>query len=91
MNWHPIETAPKDGTRFIAVDSDSEIDVVVWDAESGHWRDPFDIGGCSLGDITHWMPLPAPPDGVQYVAAGSPLIAMRRQVTDADYHWPADD
>jgi len=65
MEWQPIETAPKDGTRIMAwwpdVVLDKSIGVTSWMAPVGyciHWtRD----GRWSPFDPTHWMPLPAPP------------------------------
>lgn len=61
MNWQPIETAPKDGTRILgyqpaAPASVEDINIVAWD--SGRWHD--DEWYCYT--ITHWMPLPAPPE-----------------------------
>jgi len=61
MEWHPIETAPKD------------LDVLVYGYlkdESGHyidvcrfWHDRWPVEwmhNCKAP--THWMPLPPPPD-----------------------------
>jgi len=73
MEWQPIETAPKDGSEFLAYDSNSEkCDVchcillggyprlvqVQFDAELGPLEDEF---GYRTENITHWMPLPEPP------------------------------
>ena len=56
--WQPIETAPKDGKRFIAYSPGSGL------LFSMHWD-----GDCFLtdhelwnGHFTHWMPLPSPPE-----------------------------
>lgn len=56
--WHPIETAPKDGTWFITYDPecDDKLDLAVFDVEHGHF---FKIG-CGFHGVTHWMQ-PAPP------------------------------
>jgi len=68
--WMPIETAPKDGTEFLAYDSVAKkCDVAVW---GEIWQD-FDAvqsdGEYSPAEdefqgerITHWMPLPEPPE-----------------------------
>ena len=64
--WQPIETAPKDGTPFLAA--------IPWEGEP--WeilRMGWDKIACMFGDATyapfiedqeqptHWQPLPAPP------------------------------
>lgn len=72
--WQPIDTAPKDGSEFLAYDSRTrKMDVaqmrdwvrggaicyaVQRDGEYGPDTDEF---GHHPGDITHWMPLPEPP------------------------------
>lgn len=58
MEWQPIETAPKDGTRILTYRQGYvENMAVAWSYELG-WHPVF-------GDIwpnpTHWMPLPSPP------------------------------
>ena len=56
MNWKPIETAPKDGTKILAFKNGAKF-VCYWCDFAGGWiRDTFDCGG-----ITHWMPLPPDP------------------------------
>lgn len=69
-DWQPIETAPKDGTAFLATDGDDH-SIVKWDKRRG-WvamGDGF-LAIASQGDTwtsyieplpTHWMPLPKPP------------------------------
>lgn len=73
MNWQPIETAPRDGTEFLAYSTRcGKCDVVVWrdfgsygyfdpvqsDGECGPFENEFGYGS---DDATHWMPLPEPP------------------------------
>ncbi len=74
MDWQPIETAPKDGTRILLWPvkvhrkeklTYEEIAVI------GYWYEwPNDAGGAWCGatrsksiplNLTHWMPLPAAP------------------------------
>jgi hypothetical protein len=66
--WDPIETAPKDGDRVLAVCADAQYPRVniTWWADDG-WRfmpqpDKFIAPGPAHWFPTHWMPLPAPPD-----------------------------
>ncbi len=70
MQWQPIETAPRDGTRILATDG-VEVSTTHWEdcwachAEIAHG--PGDDGGWTIYDHheewnpTHWMPLPPPP------------------------------
>ncbi len=55
--WHPIETAPKDGTRIlIFFPAHSYIEVgCFWE---GYWTD--DNGDVTVPP-THWQPIPPPP------------------------------
>lgn len=53
--WEPISTAPRDGSR-----------IMLWDSRDGgfptfgSWR----VGSEEEhGTITHWLPLPTPPEG----------------------------
>ena len=59
MEWQPIETAPKDGTRVLVHEPGMEPEIAHW--SGGVWwigqSDDFQFPG----GITHWMPLPEPP------------------------------
>lgn len=64
--WQPIETAPKDGTRFLA-SYDGEVDFFHWqevpnfpDSPVG-WRNSFITVYKEHEGPTHWMPLPSAP------------------------------
>jgi hypothetical protein len=68
-DWHPIETAPKDGTRILAygicgLESHLSIATVKFDDSRKEWVcDPNEASEhepepCRL---THWMPLPEEP------------------------------
>lgn len=67
--WRPIETAPKDGKRFMAWHK-GRVELFRWQGHDGTnrpvgWRDGF-IYVYSEGDEdgpTHWMPLPTAPNG----------------------------
>jgi len=66
-NWQPIETAPKDGSLFLAFNETMNVYCVVgWDCLDKRWTD--EGGGSGLAAVqfnknyfSHWMPLPAPP------------------------------
>ena len=56
MEWQPIETAPKDGTVFLAFwDKDGDTRYVC--AKRGRRGGPIGL----QRPPTHWMPLPEPP------------------------------
>lgn len=68
MNWQPIKTAPKDGTRVLLwCDETPRIVVSEW-AKFDEWQG-WVFSDEALADIqpegpscpTHWMPLPPPP------------------------------
>ncbi len=73
MEWQPIETAPKDGTRIlaygkIALETECGVGTVAWNAlRALWWADPneateYEPWPCEL---THWMLIPAPPSDEQ--------------------------
>jgi len=73
MEWQPIETAPKDGTRILIYFPASCVRCRGIRVEEsvfiGHWHQPGNpqqIGfwtgwGSSRRTATHWMPLPKSP------------------------------
>jgi hypothetical protein len=76
MEWHPIETAPKDGTPVLGYrDVDGVMATVTWIQSitygewAGSWglvllKDMASFSAHSEIDMwwpTHWMPLPDPP------------------------------
>ena len=71
MDWQPIATAPKDGTRILATVSNAHepgVDIVFWSGDRwlvgdpDSWWDRKDHGITEWHDsLTHWMPLPEPP------------------------------
>lgn len=65
-DWQPIETAPKDGRRFLVWDAHYGLRIGRAFVRSDHddWLSYLDaFGGSSKGGMraTHWMPLPEPP------------------------------
>lgn len=65
--WLPIESAPKDGTRFIGYSRSGG--VVRRDVSWNENRQDFDVGfTCLSRDYTHWQPqqeLPVPPSSAE--------------------------
>lgn len=62
MEWQPIETAPKDGSSFLAYE-DGEVFrcwVEFSEYEGGYYYQ--DVMDCEPSP-THWMTLPLPPTG----------------------------
>ena len=77
VNWQDISTAPKDGTRFVAVGQnyglDSEMQhVCIAQWFRGCWIEVSDWNGASkLKYLTHWMPLPPLPGSAASATANS--------------------
>ena len=69
--WHPIETAPKDGTLIVLWDGYYKVRVTNAKWDFHYWMNGVPQGGKTWGrddrdgpfceDPTHWMPVPAPP------------------------------
>ena len=58
MTWQTIETAPKDGTEFLAYWSGSKcFSLVGWYNDRWHETET----PAEVSTPTHWMPLPEPP------------------------------
>ena len=67
--WQPIETAPRDGTKILAINNRGNQAVIIYEAKfcrgwvvcfSKFVAHPFWNGAC--GSVpTHWMRLPDPP------------------------------
>lgn len=70
MDWQPIETAPKDGTWVLLtvrhVEGWPQMEVGQWTADQKYrvTKAPCwcDTEGLLLPGVTHWMPLPKPPE-----------------------------
>jgi Protein of unknown function (DUF551) len=65
MTWQPIATAPRDGTAFLAWESEED-EVVIAVAEREPANYPFfnatNYECYSEGRLTHWQQLPGPPN-----------------------------
>ncbi len=77
--WQPIETAPKDGTLIICA-GEGWVEVCSWRETKYHgagWLDGHDerrtedYASRPMSGITHWMPLPSPPNPAPS-ASGTP-------------------
>jgi hypothetical protein len=55
--WQPIESAPRDGTKILACNVDSGFVIVVY-FRGLHFTD----GQWPMIPVTHWCPLPPPPE-----------------------------
>ena len=66
MNWQPIETAPKNAYVLLFVDIAIGPPLIVqgcWFEVDRRDRGWIDTNG-NVVPVTHWMPLPSPPTGV---------------------------
>ena len=65
VQWLPIGTAPKDGTKFLASMAGgdmAEVELVSYNEDSGEWRNyAYDPPNIEEDWMTHWMPLPMRP------------------------------
>lgn len=66
MDWQPIETCPKDGSEILTIRLNGYIAKGVW------YKNPFGRVDTVIENatgkwwsVTHWMPLPAPPEETQ--------------------------
>ena len=62
MTWQPIETAPKDGTRFMAYErsDESEFYLCWWEEDFPEWQGWQNVWD-SEPEPTHWTRRPDPP------------------------------
>lgn len=66
MEWQPVETAPKDGTKILVWNGHG-VHTAAWAAcrsevcAEMRWVST-EVGFLSFEGCTHWMPLPAPPE-----------------------------
>jgi hypothetical protein len=74
MDWQPIETAPKDGSKILVFTIHGDIEISKWcvinnyhyeDVGNGLYRKVFEppTEFWNGNQPTHWQPLPDPPKG----------------------------
>lgn len=68
MDWQPIDTAPKDGTKLLLARyvGNPLHDSALWWMAAGAWSEKYqNWNDTNTPDAfvcpTHWMPLPEPP------------------------------
>ena len=71
MTWQPIETAPKDGTQFLAFEIFTAFEEPLPRTFIAQWWPGNELNRADWTDSssmyctpTHWMPLPAAPEAV---------------------------
>lgn len=66
MEWQPIETAPKDGSKILSWFADGDYSIIYWGAYDGSWGQSLPGLGADSGyspdTFSYWMPLPLPPN-----------------------------
>lgn len=62
VEWMPVETAPKDGTRILLYREGWAENVAVcwWSNSQDEWE--VAAGLCPFYDATHWIKLPTDPE-----------------------------
>lgn len=90
--WQPMETAPKDGGMILGVNADGHVDQFWWQRNGAMvgregWRN---VRG-SYYDLTHWQPLPSPPETPEAVRRGDrerEMQALLQTVrAERDHEW----
>lgn len=61
--WRPIETAPKDKSSILIIDSENFITIGEFSEKRGCFANTEECW--KIETPTHWMPLPEPPKGVE--------------------------
>jgi len=57
--WISVEERlPKECIGYLCYDSDFDIEVLIFDPDDKIWENDY----YSNIEVTHWMPLPAPPE-----------------------------
>lgn len=78
MDWKPIETAPKDGTKILVFTIHGDVELSDWYSyQSERYEPEGDLfrrvstaeGAWNSNTPTHWAPLPAAPADAEEAAA----------------------
>lgn len=59
--WLPIETAPKDGSRFLAILKNGEYEIMYLNEKMHQWSSNGRYVFGFIDNALAWMPLPPPP------------------------------
>jgi len=64
MNWISVKDRlpPKEGKIYLAVSSERGIGTIQWVSGGKYWSFRADSYYGNLEEVTHWMPLPNPPE-----------------------------
>lgn len=60
--WHDISTAPKDGQRVLVVIEGANKAILAQKEKDGRWWTVGEAVNWEGKNVTHWMPLPTPPE-----------------------------
>jgi hypothetical protein len=87
--WRPIETAPKDGTDFLAYSQDLGTNDLPPFISLCSWHPDAGFCTCEIRTVTHWLPLPSPPitqskGGGQGMSAIDDIAAERERQKSAE-------
>lgn len=58
-DWRGMDSAPRDGTRFLAWNALGHVEIISWSTRLGTWLDDNREWGHNV--FAAWRPLPAPP------------------------------
>lgn len=61
--WQPIETAPRDGTKFLAWMRETWVEVMYYDEDGIYYGSDGDSPPHGRSLPQYWMPLPPSPNG----------------------------
>lgn len=77
--WAPIESAPKDGTHFLAWMRESWIEVMYYDDGNLYYGSDGDAPPRGRSLPKYWMPKPASPDLPNVPSEPRPCDALTKQ------------